>query len=222
MSMQTRAYILSAIATGIIIFFGAAAVAAVPSGPCRPVSDRTSEVGCWVLSEHPIGELAESEVFWHLDAYSSRSAAEAAKSPMGTVVESFGRIWLFTIAENGWQAPGGQAVAEIGPLAINAHEQYSVVFLEAVFTPGMTVPGHIHSGPEAWYTLAGETCVETPEGKQVGRPGGKNVIVPAGLPMHLTATGTENRRSLVLLLHESAKPDTTWVPDWTPKGLCKN
>ena len=87
--MQTRAYILSAIATGIIIFFGAAAVAAVPSGPCRPVSDRTSEVGCWVLSEHPIGELAESEVFWHLDAYSSRAAAEAAKSPLGTVVEVF-------------------------------------------------------------------------------------------------------------------------------------
>jgi quercetin dioxygenase-like cupin family protein len=138
------------------------------------------------------------------------------------VVESFGRIWLFTIAEKGWQAPGGQDVAEIGPLVIKAHEKYSVVFLEAVFTPGMTVPGHIHSGPEAWYTLAGETCLETPEGKQVGRAGGKNVIVPAGLPMHLTATGTENRRSLVLILHESAKPDTTWVPDWTPKGLCKN
>jgi hypothetical protein len=40
--------------------------------------------------------------------------------------------------------------------------------------------------------------------------------------MHLTATGTENRRSLVLILHESAKPDTTWMPEWTPKGLCKN
>jgi hypothetical protein len=81
MSMQTRAYILAAITTSIIIFFGAAAVAAVPSGPCRPVSDRTSEVGCWVLSEHPIGELTESEVFWHLDAYPTCAAAEAAKSP---------------------------------------------------------------------------------------------------------------------------------------------
>jgi hypothetical protein len=102
MFMQTRAYIRAAITTSIIIFFGAAAMAAAPSGPCRPVSDRTSEVGCWVLSQHPIGELTESEVFWHLDAYPTRAAAEAAKSPLGTVAESFGRIWLFTIAEKGW------------------------------------------------------------------------------------------------------------------------
>jgi hypothetical protein len=99
MSMPKRSYILAAVTTSIIIFFGAAGMAAVPSGPCRPVSDRTSEVGCWVLSEHPIGELTESEVFWHLDAYPTRAAAEAAKSPLGTVVESFGKVWLFTIAE---------------------------------------------------------------------------------------------------------------------------
>jgi hypothetical protein len=40
--------------------------------------------------------------------------------------------------------------------------------------------------------------------------------------MHLTATGTEMRRALVLILHESAKPATTLVHDWTPKGLCNN
>jgi quercetin dioxygenase-like cupin family protein len=220
--MQSRSSLIPAIALSIIIVFGAAAKAAVPSGPCRPVSERTSEVGCWVLSEHPIGELTQSTVFWHLDTYPTRAAAEAANSALGTVVESFGKVWLFTIADKGWRPVGGEYVAEIGPLAIKARERYSVIFLEAVFTPGMAVPGHVHSGPEAWYTLAGETCLETPEGKQVGRAGGENVIVPAGLPMHLTATGTENRRSLVLILHESAKPDTTWMPEWTPKGLCKN
>jgi hypothetical protein len=40
--------------------------------------------------------------------------------------------------------------------------------------------------------------------------------------MHLTATGSEQRRALVLILHESSKPATTRVHDWTPKGLCKN
>jgi hypothetical protein len=105
---------LSSLSVGILAIAlpAAAAIAAVPSGPCRPVSDRTSEVGCWVLSEHPIGELTQSEVFWHLDTYPSRAAAEAATSAVGTVVESFGKIWLFTIAEKGWQAPGGQNVAE--------------------------------------------------------------------------------------------------------------
>jgi hypothetical protein len=48
------------------------------------------------------------------------------------------------------------------------------------------------------------------------------VIIPGGLSMHLTATGTEQRRALVLILHETAKPATTQVHDWIPKGLCKN
>jgi len=38
--------------------------------------------------------------------------------------------------------------------------------------------------------------------------------------MLLTATGTERRRALTLILHESSKPPTTVKHDWTPKGLC--
>jgi quercetin dioxygenase-like cupin family protein len=85
-----------------------------------------------------------------------------------------------------------------------------------------TAPAHVHSGPEAWYTLTGETCLETPDGVQIGRAGGQYVIVPGGPPMHLTATGKEQRQALVLILHDSTKPATTLVSDWTPKGLCKN
>jgi len=107
-------------------------------------------------------------------------------------------------------------------LPIKAGEIYSAQYMEAIFQPGMTAAAHTHSGPEAWYTEAGETCLETPAGKQVGRPGGQYVIVPGGPPMHLTATGSTQRRSLVLILHESSKPATTLVKDWTPKGLCKN
>ena len=142
--------------------------------------------------------------------------------PRGTVLESLGKIWLLTIADAGWHPSGGERVAEIGPLPVAAGEKYSAQYMEAIFTPGMTAPPHVHSGPEAWYTQAEETCLETPEGKQIGRAGGQYVIVPGGPPMHLTATGTEQRRSLVLILHESAKPATTPVHDWTPKGLCKN
>jgi quercetin dioxygenase-like cupin family protein len=193
----------------------------VPGG-CKPVSERTSEVGCWILVHEHVGQLAEPQTFWHLDAYPNRGAAEAAKGPRGTVVESLGKIWLLTIENAGWRPSGGERVAEIGPLPIIAGEKYSAQYMEAIFTPGMTARAHTHSGPEAWYTLAGETCLETPQGKQIGRAGGQHVIVPGGPPMHLTATGTEERRSLVLILHESSKPATTLVHDWTPKGLCKN
>lgn len=57
----------------------------------------------------------------------------------------------------------------IGPLAIVAGEKYSAQYMEAIFTPGMTAPAHTHSGPEAWYTQAGETCLETSDGQvQIG------------------------------------------------------
>lgn len=192
----------------------------LPGSVCKPVSERTTEVGCWVMAHESVGQLAAPQIFWYLDTYPTRAAAQAAMGPRGTVVESLGKIWLFTIENAGWGPSGGERVAEIGPLPVLAGEKYSAVYMEAIFDPGMTAPTHIHSGPEAWYTLAGETCLETPQGKQIGRAGGQHVIVPGGPPMHLTATGTEQRRALVLILHESSKPPTTMVHDWTPKGLC--
>jgi quercetin dioxygenase-like cupin family protein len=190
-------------------------------GKCRPVSERTSEVGCWIIAHQPMGQLAP-QTFWHLDVYSTRAEAEAAKGPRGTVVESLGKIWLLTVEKEGWRPPKGERIAEIGPLPIVAGEEYSAQYMEAILNPGMTSAIHTHAGPEAWYTLAGETCLETPEGKLVGRAGGDPVIVRGGPPMLLTATGTEQRRALVLILHQSSKPATTVVHDWTPKGLCKN
>ncbi len=190
-------------------------------GNCKPVSERTSEVGCWIIAHQPVGQLT-GQTFWYLDAFPTRPAAEEAKGPRGTVVESLGKVWLLTVDKAGWQSSKGERIAEIGPLPVVAGEEYSAQYMEAILNPGMTSAIHTHAGPEAWYTLAGETCLETPEGKYVGRAGGQPVIVPGGPPMLLTATGTEQRRALVLILHQASKPPTTVVKDWTPKGLCKN
>ena len=187
---------------------------------CRPVSERTGEPGCWITAHAVLAELPQGPVFWHLDTYPTRADAEAAKGPRGTVVESLGRTWLLTIDVAGWRPVGGARVAEIGPLEVKSGIRHSAQYMEAIFTPGMTAPAHRHSGPEAWYTLTGETCLETPAGKVIGRAGGSHVIVPGGPPMHLTATGTETRRALVLILHDSAQPPTTPEHDWRPKGLC--
>jgi quercetin dioxygenase-like cupin family protein len=190
---------------------------------CRPISERTgADPGCWIIANQPVGKLTKPQTFWHLDAYPTRALAEAAKGPHAAVVESLGRQWLLSIEDAGWRAPaGGERIAEIGPLPVTAGEGYTAQYMEAVFDPGMTAPAHVHSGPEAWYTLTGETCLETPDGIQIGRADGHYVIVPGGPPMHLTATGKEQRQALVLILHESTKPATTLVSDWTPKGLCK-
>jgi hypothetical protein len=38
--------------------------------------------------------------------------------------------------------------------------------------------------------------------------------------MQLTVVGKEQRRSLVLILHETGKPASGFDTNWTPKGLC--
>jgi quercetin dioxygenase-like cupin family protein len=207
-----------------LVFCLAAAVGTVSEARaqiCRPVIERTAEPGCWITAHSMLGNLPKAPLYWHLDTYATRSAAEAAKNPRGTVVESLGRTWLLTVDVAGWRPSGGERVAEIGPLPVSADAAYAAQYMEAVFTPGMTAPAHRHSGPEAWYTLTGETCLETPSGKMVGRAGGSHVIVPGGPPMHLTATGTETRRALVLILHDATQLPTTPEHDWKPKGLCR-
>jgi quercetin dioxygenase-like cupin family protein len=189
---------------------------------CKPVAERKAEVGCWIVANEPVGQFSASQVFWHLDVFPTRSAAEAARVSGSTVVQSLGKTWLLTVADADWRPADGERIAEIGPLLISAGDHYSAQYLEAIFTPGMTSSVHRHAGPEAWYTLAGETCLETPDGKFIGRAGGPPVIVPGGLPMHLTATGTELRRALVLILYDSSKSAITPAHDWVPNGLCTN
>jgi quercetin dioxygenase-like cupin family protein len=195
-----------------------------PGGICKPIAERTSELGCYIIATHSVGSLTTEQTFWHLDTFGTSAAATAAKRETGVVVESLGKVWLLTIEKAGWRPTGGERVSEIGPIPVVLGQKYTAQYMEAIFAPGMTAPTHTHPGPEAWYTLAGETCLETPQGKQIGRAGGPAVIIPAGPPMHLTATGTETRKAIVLILHDASKPATTAAHDhsWKPKGLCKN
>ena len=41
----------------------------VPGGLCRPVSERTNEVGCWIIAHESVGQLTDSPTFWYLDTY---------------------------------------------------------------------------------------------------------------------------------------------------------
>jgi quercetin dioxygenase-like cupin family protein len=192
----------------------------MPPQGCAPVAERDGEVGCWILAEQPVGQFAQAP-YWQVDSFPDMTTAQAARSTRGTVVQSLGQVWLMTIADRDWHvAAGGTHRATIGPLPINATHAYAAQYMEAVFMPGMISRTHVHSGPEAWFTLSGETCLETPQGVVLDRPGDTGRVIPAGPPMMLMATGSQMRRGLVLILHDSAAPATTVVKDWTPKGLC--
>jgi mannose-6-phosphate isomerase-like protein (cupin superfamily) len=189
---------------------------------CLPVGERAGrDVGCWLLVSQPLGVVSQPTLYWHLVTHETRAAANAAKEPHGIVVEALERIWVFTIADAGWRPAEGTHVAEIGPLQVRSGQHYTALYAEGVSNIGDVTPVHRHPGPEAWYTIAGEMCIETPAGKTLARAG-DTTIIPADNPITLIAVGSTQRRSVWLVLHPSEQPWTAPARDWTPKGLCKH
>lgn len=191
-------------------------------GTCIPVAERAGRAfGCFITARQELGRLSgTTPLFWHLDTYPDRAAAAAAGIARSTVVESLGRVWLFTIAPATWRPRGGMRMARIGPLPLVPADSIAAVYMEGVFKPGMNTVVHRHDGVEAWFTLEGSMCLETPEGTLAQAAGDSGVLVRAGVPMMLTGTGIMPRRSVVLILQDATKPRSTPATDWTPRGLC--
>jgi quercetin dioxygenase-like cupin family protein len=203
-----------------------AALRAQTDGTCIPVAERGGrELGCFIVAREELGRLAATPaLYWHLDTFPTRRAAEASRattqSARSTVTESLGSTWLFTIAPAAWRPRGGHRVSRIGPLPLVAADSFAAVYMEGVFAPGMHSVVHRHPGVEAWYTLDGSMCLETPQGKLEQRAGGRGVLMRGGEPMRLTGTGKGVRRSVVLILQDATKPRSTPAHDWTPRNLC--
>jgi quercetin dioxygenase-like cupin family protein len=184
----------------------------VPPGEKRP------EFGCFNVGTVKELRFHEAAVYWHLYAFESRKAAEAARSASGIVVEEDGRVWLSEFGARDTTARGGEAVAVVGPLQLPVANSYSAVLSYAVMRPGDSSRVHTHPGPEGWYVLAGEQCLETPAG--ANRAGaGQTMTVPPNVPMELNVTGTKLRRAFALVIHDATQQ--RGVPsDWKPFGKC--
>jgi quercetin dioxygenase-like cupin family protein len=191
----------------------------VPGACTTPVAERTSVLGCYLDATEVLGVLPDGPVFWHLYNYPTRAAAEGVKAPHGTVVQAFGKVWLYVVAGADWHPASGTRVAVIGPLPVATGASYTARYMEAEFNPGMRARAHLHSGPEAFYLVSGTQCLETPAGITISHPG-ESAVVPEGPFMTVQSVGAEPRRSVVLVLHDSAKPWMTLTSEWAPKGLC--
>ena len=191
---------------------GEVACVDVPPGEKRP------EFGCFNVGTVKGLLFPKAAVYWHLRAFGSRQAADAARSATGIVVEEDGRVWLSEFGARDAAPRGGEAVAVIGPLQLPAAMSYSAVLSYAVMRPGDSSRVHTHPGPEGWYVFAGEQCLETPSG--ANRAGaGQTMTVPANVPMELNVTGTALRRAFALVIHDATQERGT-PSDWKPAGKC--
>lgn len=195
--------------------------AVVTSLPCHLNGAAPHPGPACLLAHQDLGALPDEPMYWHIDAYPNENEARSASTKAGTVVSDFGKVWLFTVAGKDWHPNGGTHVDTVGPLPISRAAAYSAEYVHSFFSPGMSAPIHKHSGPEAFYALDGDTCLEMPGGAQVGKGPGKHLVMPANDPMLLMAIGNVPRRAFALVLHDSTLPATTRVTGWQPAGLCE-
>ncbi len=199
----------------------------VPGGCDVPVAQRDGEIGCYLVATQPLATHPADPLYWHIYAFPTRAAAERAAGQatgvslpsVRTVVTSLGRAWLFVLAGAEWRAPGEGPTARIGPLVVPPGARLVARYMEAVIPPGMQTAVHRHSGPEAWYLVAGAQCLQTPDSTIIARAG-HGAVVPAGPAMRLSGIGSETRRSLLLVVHDATQPWMTMVTDWTPHTNC--
>ena len=184
----------------------------VPAGEKRP------DFGCFNVGTVTGLHFSEASVYWHLHAFPSRKAAEAARSATGIVVEEGGRVWLSEFGARNSVPRGGEAIAIVGPLQLPAAKSFAAVLSYAVMRPGDSSRVHTHPGPEGWYVLAGEQCLETPAGANRTGTGG-TTTVQSNIPMELNVTGKKLRRAFALVIHDAAQP--RGIPsEWKPAGAC--
>lgn len=174
--------------------------------------------GCWILAERTVELPASDSLYWHLQTFASRAAAEAAAAASGVVVEAENRVWLYTVALKDGAPAGGERVASVGPLQVPSAGPRTLAAALAVMPPGSRSRVHTHSGPEAWYLLQGEQCLETPDGARHAGAG-ESMSVSPHTPMQLVVTGKSERRALVMVVHEADKPFGE-PSDWRPRGRC--
>lgn len=185
----------------------------VPAGTSRPAH------GCFNIARVDELTFPDSVVYWFLYSFPTRPAAEAARTATGVVVEEDGKVWLNELTSAASRAQAGTLVARVGPLVLSPAPTYTAIYSYAVMAAGQRSRVHTHPGPEGWYVLAGEQCLETSVGVFRGRVG-ETVVVPGNVPMELYITGSELRRALVVVVHDSRQPRGT-TASWSPPGACR-
>ena len=158
------------------------------------------------LAEKKITELPTAPLFWRLENFPTLAQAQAAAGLTGLAAESGGKVWLFTLGPAGGSLAGGSKVAEVGPLPQVVATQYLLRINEANGPPGSITTVHTHPGSEAFYVLAGEQSIRTPQGTirvSVGQP----ETGPGGdTPLQVSNSGSTELHALVMFLVDATKP----------------
>ncbi len=158
------------------------------------------------LAERKVAELPSGELYWRIENYPSKEAAQAAAGAWSLVAEAAGKVWLFTLGPAGGSSPGGAKVSEVGPIARVTASQYLLRINEASGPPGSITPVHSHPGSEAFYVLAGEQSIRGAHGIMVVKAGTPEAGHGASIAMQVSSSGSSALESLVMFVVDATQP----------------
>ena len=158
------------------------------------------------LAEKKVAELPAGPLFWRLENFPSLANAQAAAGPTGLAAESAGKAWLFTLAAAGGSSVGGIKVTEVGPLPKVVATQYLLRINEASGPPDSTTSVHTHPGSEAFFVLAGEQSINTPQGMIKVRAGQPETGPGGDTPLQVSSSGSTDLHALVMFVVDATKP----------------
>lgn len=186
--------------------------------PRVETTDALPARGCFTVATGAVTASPGAPLYWQLARYEQRADADAEKGGEDIIVDAYDASWLFRFTSTGEPVGADEHVAVVGPLPLPEADSFQVAVLYSFLDPGAYTGVHSHPGPEAWYILTGEQCLDTPAGAQYMGTG-ESGIAPGHTPMRLMITGTEVRHALAVVVHAAAE-HWSGPADWTPSASC--
>lgn len=188
----------------------------VPGGCTQPAGVNVGKAGCYASGELRI-DRSPRAIYWHIFAFSDARSArdEARKHRWSSVAASHRRHWLYVLGPRRLRVSGGRRVAAVGPMRLPEGRPMMARFLESHFPPGMRTRVHSHPGPEGFYVVAGEQCMDTPTDRRKIGAGGTFIVV-GGAHMQAAPSG---RKNIAVVFYP---PGVPWMrmERWQPSNFC--
>jgi hypothetical protein len=158
------------------------------------------------LAERKVTELPAGTLVWTIETFDSVAAARNAEGPWSLVVESEGKVWLFSLGNPGARSSSGTRVAEVGPIPRISAKTYLLRINDASGAPGSVTPIHSHPGSEAFFVLSGEQSIRSASKVMKVAAGHTEPGQGAENAMEVSSSGSVDLHALVMFVVDADKP----------------
>jgi hypothetical protein len=156
--------------------------------------------------EKKIAQLPTGPLYWRIETFPTLGEARAAGGPTSLAAEVSNKVWLFTLGAKGGATPGGNKIAEIGPIPAITASEYLLRINHASGPPGAKTPVHTHPGTEAFFVLAGKLGQRTPHGVAYAEAGQAMNGHGADMPMEVFSAGSTDLDQIVMFIVDAGRP----------------